>query len=155
MKYAFKVTRYIKKGTVTVSNNIYAVPDDTEPVVRYSPGIVEIIHVFKDRREANAAKSWESTASHFHKYTSQHLQELVRSDLARAAAIGVNQELLNRWLGRGQAYYSTAAHERNENPDPRKVAKLHIFVGLLEGLIVRANLNLNEDMRPTMRNPSQ
>lgn len=149
MKYAFKVTRFPKKGLVTVSQNIYPVPDDAEPNIRVQTGMVEVIHVYRTREEAHAAKSWESAASHFHRYTRQHLSELIRADVARAAAIGVSQELLNRWLGRGAHYYFTAAD--NGNPEPRKVAKLHIFVGLLEQLILRANLNLNEDMRATAR----
>ena len=68
------------------------------------------------------------------------------ADVARAAELGISQEQLNRWLGRGDRYFAQAG--ATGHTEPRKTAKLHIFMGLLEKLIARANFNLSDDMRP-------
>lgn len=152
MKYAFKVTRNVQSGKVLVSG-LSLVPDDTEPYVEVKKDrtqarteMVEVLHVYENKEDARSCRSWEVAASHFHRYTQRHLADIIRADVARAAELGISQEQLNRWLGRGDRYFAQAG--ATGHTEPRKTAKLHIFMGLLEKLIARANFNLSDDMRP-------
>ena len=145
MKWAFKVTRSIPKEKVIVSN-LQLVPDDTEPVLVESHGLVEVLHVYDDKEEARSSRSWEVVAAHFHHLTPRHLLSIMEEDIERARKIGVPCKTLCQWTGINERYPDSA--RRNRRAEPRRVANIHILVGQLEKLVKRAKTNLDYDMRP-------
>lgn len=145
MKYAFKVTRNVKTGIVTVSG-LCVVPDETDEYVVREGDTVQVLHVCADKDTARASRSWEVVAAKFHHFTKRHLAEIMRADIARAREIGLNAAMLERWLGFRENYCEQAI--RMENAEPRRTAKLHIFIDLQEKLVARAGSLLAYDMRP-------
>jgi len=148
MKFAFKVTRTISKRKVVVTN-LALLPDNTEPYLRETPDMVEVLHVYDNKVDARTSRSWEVVAAHFHHFTPAHLASIVAEDLARARALAIPEATLTLWTGRSQSYYSHAV--KAKRVEPRKAAKLHIVIGLLEQLHDRAVKTLTDEMRPNVR----
>ena len=148
MNYAFKVTRNVKSGIVTVSG-LCVVPDETDEYIIREGDIVEVLHVYADRDTARASRSWEVVAAKFHHFTRRHLSEIMRADMVRAREIGLDVLQVERWLGFADGYCDKAVRE--EYAEPRKTAKFHIFIDLQEKLIARTGALLAYDMRPYVR----
>ena len=145
MNFAFKVTRNVKTNHVVVSN-LYAVPEETEEYIVREGDIVEVLHVHEDKDEARSSRSWEVVAAHFHRFTPERLSGIMREDMERARGLCIPVAQIERWLGFSENYCKQAI--QMGNAEPRRTAKLHIFIDLQEKLITRAGALLSHDMRP-------
>jgi hypothetical protein len=132
MPYSFKITRNTNDNRVRVQE-ITPAPRGAAPYRKRAPGYIESLQVYETRDEAKRARDAELLAADYSVLSPETLREILHKDLERVAFFGLSAFDAARVCQMSDNTLRAYAYGKS-TPNPRKVARVHVFADLCESV---------------------
>ena len=130
--YGFKTFRNMYETRVRVNPVILVPRSFSAGYKRRYPGrYVEVLQAFETREMAEYARRAELRASEYSRLDATSRRETLKTDLGRLARFGLSVSSVARLCGLSHPTLLAFAQGKR-NPNPRKVAKVHILADYFE-----------------------